>query len=422
MDLPYLESLKAKEEAKARKKKRIITLVLLILVAGIFGGLFYVYKKENLAVNPAAQTSKSASTQQTSFSPAPLGPSFLCINYLDWNPCIYKEKLVYCDKNFTVKVKTDIDAAQIVAADRFSDDRARILLKQNEAENAYIYIDKSGKIVIPKNQDQEYRGPFSEGLACVEEKSSGRIGFIDKQGKFAIKPNFHISVFATGDIVHKQDQLDNTIFSDGLAPVYTENVNSPSMKASCGYINHSGKYVIPVGYLRGSPFVDSRARVLVKDSSKWKHRWGYIDNKGKFVLKPIYMEGQDFSEGLAAVLDYRGQWGYIDKEGNYSIPAKFSGAAPFHEGFAAAALAKSQEIPDWGYLKKDGSWLVEPQFDRADPFYEGLAFACNGCEDKSKRAKEEYSVSAQGKVEKLRSNSQMEFKFPGITLPGKQKK
>ncbi|EAI9641912.1 WG repeat-containing protein, partial [Campylobacter coli] len=48
------------------------------------------------------------------------------------------------------------------------------------------FIDRSGKFVIKPKFDSV--GKFSEGLAGV--KLNGKYGFIDKSGKFVIEPKF----------------------------------------------------------------------------------------------------------------------------------------------------------------------------------------------------------------------------------------
>ena len=59
----------------------------------------------------------------------------------------------------------------------------------------YGYIDKSGKVVIEPQFDEERA--FSEGLAQVEK--DGKWGFIDKSGKVVIEPQFDwVSDFSEG--------------------------------------------------------------------------------------------------------------------------------------------------------------------------------------------------------------------------------
>ena len=406
MNSPHLEIAKKKQQEKARKIKRIITVVLSLLVLGIFGGIFYFWKKEHLTVPDVLHSDKSETANDSPMGAVTIGKRISGVKYDELIPASFKDKLTYRDSNYHVHVKTDIDVNKVIAADHFADDRARILVKIDSGSKGYLYIDKEGKQIIPVNPKWEYCGPFSEGVACVEDRISGKIGFINKTGKFVIQPQFFVSPFSEGNAVHREDQLEHSNFSDGLAAVYNSHVAKPELN-SCGFIDHAGRFVLPVSYLQAYPFVDQRARVLVKDTSKWKRRWGYIDKKGKYVLKPVYMREEDFSEGLAAVLDYTGKWGYIDKTGAYKIPATFAGAGSFHDGLAPAATAGSKETASWGYIKKDGSWLVEAQFDRADEFHAGTAYACNGGLKDGETPTDEYTIDKKGKVEKVRKPTKL---------------
>ncbi len=397
MALPFIDQEKEKQQ-KARKKRRNAVIVLFLLAASIFGFIYFKLKQESVSVFQTHKT--NTDSEPLPMVAAPCGESYPSVKYEPWFPYFFKNKLIYCDSNFRVHVKTGIDADKVISADQFSDGLARLQLKDEESESAFVYVGTDGSVEIPKNNDQEYSGPFSEGLACFVDKTTGRLGFMDKNGKTSIKPQFYLTLFDTGNTVHRQDQLENSIFSNGLAPVYTASVNAPDLKPSCGFINHKGKFVIPVSYLEGCPFVHERARVCVKDQSKWRRRWGYIDPHGKILLKPIYMKLKDFSEGLAAVLDYKGQWGYVDKDGNYKIPARFADAESFSGGFAACSVAGAKAKPIWGYVRKDGSWLVEPRFEKAEAFKDGIAHAFIGCDSKSASKKEEYTIHSTGKVEK----------------------
>ena len=100
---------------------------------------------------------------------------------------------------------------------------------------------------------------FSEGLAAI--KMGGKWGFIDKTGKVVIPPQFDIVL----------------CFSEGLAP-----------------IGMGGK-------------------------------WGFIDQTGKIVIPPQFDAVRWFSEGLAAI-EMGGKWGFIDKKGR-TIQWAASGAS-----------------------------------------------------------------------------------------------
>jgi hypothetical protein len=127
---------------------------------------------------------------------------------------------------------------------------------------------------------------FSEGLARV--KLNGKYGYIDKTGKEVIPC--------------KYDNAEN--FSEGLAIVM--------LNDKYGFIDKTGKEVTPLKYDNAGRFSEGLALVRLND------KYGYIDKTGKEVT-PLYDEIRNFSEGLARVR-LNGKYGYIDKTGKEVIP------------------------------------------------------------------------------------------------------
>jgi hypothetical protein len=108
-------------------------------------------------------------------------------------------------------------------------------------------------------------------------------------------------------------------FSEGLACV--------QLNGKWGYIDKTGKEVIPLKYDNVFPFSEGLARVELNG------RWGYIDRTGKKITPLKYDVTWPFSEGLAPVL-LSGKWGYIDKTGKEVIPLKYDVVRGFFEGLA----------------------------------------------------------------------------------------
>ena len=122
------------------------------------------------------------------------------------------------------------------------------------------YIDRFGNVIFSLPPDANYLGEFHEGLAEVfiggsstkfdddwQARDDAKGGFIDKTGKFVIKPQFS----AAGLLVCQNG------FHEGLAAV-------------------------GIGYGE-------------------EERFGYIDHSGKYVIQPKYLAAMQFSEGLACV-------------------------------------------------------------------------------------------------------------------------
>jgi hypothetical protein len=107
-----------------------------------------------------------------------------------------------------------------------------------------------------------------------------------------------------------------------------------------GYIDKSGKYIIPPKFpdaLGGARFFhEGLAAVNIPDAKSVNGLAGYIDRTGEFVIPPQFNQGiGDFIHGLAHVhtafidpnsrsesdpLKYHysgGKQGYIDRQGNF---------------------------------------------------------------------------------------------------------
>jgi hypothetical protein len=93
-------------------------------------------------------------------------------------------------------------------------------------------------------------GPFSDGLAAVRigDDHTGKWGYIDKQGKMVINPQFGYYVKPS--------------FENGLSPDFTEGLSA------------------------------------VRTGNEKTDKWGYIDKQGKMVINPQFDGTFGFYEGL----------------------------------------------------------------------------------------------------------------------------
>lgn len=153
----------------------------------------------------------------------------------------------------------------------------------------YGYIDKSGKEVIPFKYT--YAHGFSEGLAVV--KQNDKWGFIDKNGSIVIPCVFD----------------EPAVFSEGYAAV--------SKDGKYYIIDKNGKEVFSLSaYTTGygdAIFHEGFAPVFRKNGDS--HVCGFVDTSGKEVIPCVYTNWPSFSEGLA-VVEKDGIYGFVDKKGN----------------------------------------------------------------------------------------------------------
>ena len=135
---------------------------------------------------------------------------------------------------------------------------------------------------------------FSEGVSAVREKENSDWYFIDMDGNRV-------------ENLPEAEYLSP--FSDGLCLIVKDR--------KVGYMDHSGKIVIPCQYDFCTPFVGGYAVVTFEEPEKgpWDFEeqvnnltergrgpYGIIDKKGEFVLKPQYPRPPVILPGGAAIV------------------------------------------------------------------------------------------------------------------------
>lgn len=159
----------------------------------------------------------------------------------------------------------------------------------DDVHEDFGFIDKTGKRAFPGVYS--YESNFSEGLAAVTEllpDGSTQSGYIDKTGKMVIKMDHRGGDFH-GGIAKVMDDPN---------PIY--------------FIDKTGKKVFELDkqYKNVDHYGDGAW--LVWDGE----HMGYIDCTGKIIVPCKYYAYNPFSEGLAALQDKQnGKWGFVDKEG-----------------------------------------------------------------------------------------------------------
>lgn len=184
------------------------------------------------------------------------------------------------------------------------------LVRQNKDQSFY-FLDKTGKrLTTPAIEDAR---PFSEGLAAV--RIGGKWGYIDKAGKVVIEPQF----IEAGD------------FREGLAPAE-----------------------VPVDIDQEKPCVTSPEGSSYRVSKKY----GYIDKTGKMVVPPLFESAGPFVDGLANVHNCE-QASFVDMTGKTIITSQFQYAMPFWNGLAEVEIGDSTGLRR-GYIDRTGKFIWQP--------------------------------------------------------------
>lgn len=96
--------------------------------------------------------------------------------------------------------------------------------------------------------------------------------------------------------------------------------------------------------------------------------YGYIDKSGKEVIPCKYLEANDFSEGLAVVKSELGYF-YIDRFDQNIFSKYFLNAQPFFKNLGAV----QNEEKGWGYISKNGLFIIAQDNAICFPNKEGRA-------------------------------------------------
>lgn len=70
-------------------------------------------------------------------------------------------------------------------------------------------------------------------------------------------------------------------------------------------------------------------------------KFGYLDSSGKQVIPAVYQEAYRFKHGLGLVM-LNDKWGYIDNTGRKIISLKYDAARSFEDGFAAVNIGATR--------------------------------------------------------------------------------
>ena len=169
------------------------------------------------------------------------------------------------------------------------------------------YIDKSGEMVIEPQFSSAHE--FSEGLAAVTFDGIN-YGWIDRNGKFAIK-------------MHRLTMAHD--FHEGLAWIRGATDSVPGWR-DFGFITKDGKFLLHPNFRNGG---DRFSEGLLNTAPEpvWnaeKGVWvpglhGYVNERGEWVIPPQFDSAQPFRGGLAYVMRGK-ERNYIDQTGKIVWP------------------------------------------------------------------------------------------------------
>jgi len=172
---------------------------------------------------------------------------------------------------------------------------------------------------------------FSGGMAAVQAATDGKWGFVNRSGKLVI-PCTYVAV---------------SPFTEGIALV-------TGADGRRQFIDVSGRPAIPGAFVDAGRFCDGRAPVQIEE------KWGYIDRQGTLVIPSIYDRAEPFANERA-VVERADTYGIIDRSGHAIVEPRLGYIGPFHGDLAILALEAGPDtgFPDRGYIDRNGKivWL-----------------------------------------------------------------
>lgn len=179
-------------------------------------------------------------------------------------------------------------------------------------------------------------------------------GFVDRTGKVVVPLRYH----------------GVNPFEQGVAQVRIGRASRCLVAAEWGLVARDGREILPVASCFVSPPSEGLVRVVHEEESLDVRRFGFHALDGTAVLPRLPYDGahERWSEGLLGVRK-DGRFGFIDRAGREVIPLVFQSAYPFSGGLAAV-----QRDGRWGFVDHAGKVVIDNGFDEVESFADGLAW------------------------------------------------
>ena len=277
----------------------------------------------------------------------------------------------------------------------------------------YAYINEKGEEITPYIYTSLNNFEGGYGIAEIEKNYVPIYSLINEKGEKVYETgegDTITHIFDGGAIIfrwatgrnfldHEGHLVGNTWyfrimdFSCGLAAVQEERT------MLWGYVDTTGKLVIPCKYKEASTFKNGEATVLkdgkyfiidtndniVRECEKssdcevahikihGEEAYIFVDSKGKIANENIYKAVLDYREDLAPVQDENEQWGFVNRQGKEVIPCNPRIIGEFHCGRAIIRNEKGL----CGYIDKTGKEVIPCQYKKATNFDYDIAIVTN---------------------------------------------
>lgn len=241
-----------------------------------------------------------------------------------------------------------------------------------ETEHGVGFINHAGKMVIAEAYDQV--SDFDQGLARVRQR--GKYGLINLRGQHVLRPRYRsisafdrhglaIAILASKKpravLINRQGRpVGHHVFAQ-IQP-FAEGLAVVKGRSGYGYIDTTGRIVIPLRYTRASSFAEGRAAVYQQNNC------GYISRIGEQVAGFTFTRCQDFSSGRAVVFQGNRKAGLLDVSGQMVLEPSINRILEFKEGLG---LVRDEKYRFYFITEQAG--IYDTYYQQANPFNHGVA-------------------------------------------------
>ena len=295
--------------------------------------------------------------------------------------CKVNNKYGYLDKKGNEVIITRYDYAN----DFNEMGLAKVSISNAETnyKTLYGYINKKGDEVIPLKY--EILGFFKNGLVYAKDPETNRYGFLDKTGKWIIKPIYIYAgssfdenggtwVKMTDDKYHYINKsgtdlgiVDSSLTSAGTfkdSYYVTSNTQNPY-----ALIDQTGKILKTIDDCDG---IYSFSENIGGYKSKKTGLYGFLDINGNKIGEPEFTGFSGFSDGMGKVykkIDGETKQGFVNTKGEVVIPIEYKSVSSFNDGWASV-----YKDSNYYFMDKKGELKNLPRkYDQVIGFNDGLA-------------------------------------------------
>lgn len=288
----------------------------------------------------------------------------------------------YINKNGEFKIQPQYDVAQ-----DFQENGLAVV----QVGNQYGIINTKGEYVVqPK---YEYITQFSEGRASVHNEEG--VWVINEQGSvLTSKPFDFIGTYSQGRAIYQEsdsesgDVLYGYLDRDGGILVPAEYQSATDFEDGVSVVQtKEGQYQLmardtDILYKYPYDYVGQYGEGMLAFQEEGDPKYGFINKSGKVLIPPNFDSVQPFSEGRAVISkveDYLYTYGLIDQRGNIILEPTYPDVIQLGEKRIAIGKSINEEKPYLGRLyaiaDHDGKLLSDYRYQNVLPYDKKYASA-----------------------------------------------